>query len=160
VKARARGDDEGGASARRALRLGLGVLLRLFAPVLPYITEEVWSWAFTRETGSASIHRAPWPGAADFAAVAPPAEPASFDTAVACLAAINKARSEAGVSGGRAITRLALAANAVTLARLAPVSVDVRAAARVERCDLRPRADLADGAFEVVEPSFAEATEA
>jgi valyl-tRNA synthetase len=39
--------------------LGLEVLLRLFAPVLPYITEEVWSWAFAGETGQPTIHRAP-----------------------------------------------------------------------------------------------------
>ena len=53
-------------SAVAALRLGLDVLLRLFAPVLPFITEEVWSWAFAEETGHQSIHAAPWPGDEDF----------------------------------------------------------------------------------------------
>src|SRR6185369_7359554 len=59
VKHRAR--DDAGGSAIAALRLGLDVLLRLFAPVLPYVTEEVWSWAFAGERDQPSIHGAPWP---------------------------------------------------------------------------------------------------
>jgi hypothetical protein len=89
VKVRVR-DPQGG-SASAALRLGLDVLLRLFAPMLPYVTEEVWSWTFAEERGQPSIHGAPWPGDADFAAIASPADVRVFDTAVACLAAINKA---------------------------------------------------------------------
>jgi len=146
AKARAR---EGDPSAVAALRLGLGVLLRLFAPVLPYITEEVWSWTFAGESGSPSIHAAPWPGRRDFDAVAAPADPASFAAAVGCLAAINKRKSEAGVSVGRAVTRLALAASPATLSTLGPVAADVMAAARVAEYALQPRAGR-EGAFEVL----------
>ena len=157
VKVRAR--DQGGGSALAALRLGLSVLLRLFAPTLPYITEEVWSWSFAGETGEASIHRAPWPGTDDLAAVEPPSDPRCFDVAVACLAAINKAKSEGGVSVGRGVASVTLAANATTLARLAPALGDVLASARVASHALDTRADLADDTVEVAAVVFVPAQE-
>jgi valyl-tRNA synthetase len=161
AKQRARGDDpaERG-SAVAALRLGLSVLLRLFAPFLPYITEEVWSWAFAKETGQPSIHRAPWPGAADLAGIAPPADAGSLQLAIDALAAIHRAKADAAVSAGREIARLALAAEAATLARLAPVLGDVLAAARCAEHRLEPRAGLEAGAFAVADVAFAERAEA
>jgi valyl-tRNA synthetase len=157
TKARAR--DAGGGSAIAALRLGLSVLLRLFAPTLPYITEEVWSWAFAEEAGQPSIHRAPWPGADDFAAIAPPDDPRSFDAAVACLAAINKAKSEGGVSVGRGVSTVTLAGSPATVTRLGRVLGDVLAAARVEAHTLAPRAELADDVVEVADIVFVPAQE-
>ncbi len=54
------------ASARAALRLALSVLVRLLAPILPFTTEEVWSWS--HDGAATSVHRAPWPVVAELTA--------------------------------------------------------------------------------------------
>jgi valyl-tRNA synthetase len=149
VRARDEADAVGRGSAVAMLRLGLDVLLRLLAPFLPYVTEEVWSWVFAEEKDQPSIHRAPWPGAADFAGIAAPADPESFATAVACWSAVNKAKADAEVSMGREVERLVLAAHPETLRRLDAVLADVLAATRTRRHELAERAELEPGSFEI-----------
>ncbi len=155
-RARSENDPAGRGSAVAALRLGLNVLLRLFAPFQPYITEEVWSWAFARETEQPSIHRAPWPSAMDFRDVPAPGDEGSFDLAAACWSAINKAKAGAEVSMGREVETLTVGATAATLERLAAVQDDVFTGARVREYRLEERGNLEDGGFEITDAVYAE----
>ncbi|MCP4039399.1 MAG: valine--tRNA ligase [bacterium] len=142
-------------SAVAALRLGFDVLLRLFAPVLPYITEEIWSWTFAEEKGESSIHRAPWPVAADFAAVEAPADANAFELAISALAVINKSKADNEVSLGRGVDKLTLRANAATLGRLASVEGDVLAATRCLAHQSEEDSALEDGEISIREIAFA-----
>jgi valyl-tRNA synthetase len=94
VKSRAYGTlgESRARSARLALRQTLSVLLRLFAPFLPYVTEEVWSWWHD----GGSIHRVPWPAVGELGAVE--GLPEVWAAASELLGEVRKAKTEAGVS--------------------------------------------------------------
>ncbi|MCL3860293.1 valine--tRNA ligase [Actinotalea sp. K2] len=115
----------GTVSARAALALALDSLLRLLAPVLPFATEEVWSWWRT-----GSVHRAPWPLAAPLRAAAGDADPSTLLAAGRALAALRKVKSEAKVSMRTQIARAELAVPASHLDLVRAALEDVRAAGR------------------------------
>jgi valyl-tRNA synthetase len=138
------------ASAVASLRLATSVLLRLFAPMLPFVTEEIWSQGFAAETGQPSVHRAPWPQRHELTRVAAPADPDSLTLATAAMAAINKSKTAQGASVGRLVTALTLGAHPTTLAALAPVQSDLLSAVRSQPPELVARPDIEPGVFEVL----------
>nr|WP_062334142.1 valine--tRNA ligase [Herbidospora sakaeratensis] len=117
VKARA---YDGDASAVVALRAALDTLLRLFAPFLPFVTEEVWSW--WRE---GSVHTAAWPAVAGRGG-----DPEVLEAVADVLARVRKAKSAAKVSMRAEVTRLDVRGEKADLVRLA--QDDLCAAGNVE----------------------------
>ena len=103
------------------------MLLRLFAPVLPFATEEVWSWWRT-----GSIHRAPWPTSDGLRATAADADADLVRLAGEALAALRKVKSQAKVSQRTEITLADLAVPAASAERLRAAYGDLRAAGRVQ----------------------------
>ncbi len=80
-------------SAKAALAMALPIQLRLFAPFLPFVTEEVWSWWRT-----GSVHRALWPSPDEIARVAGDGDAALLDTVGAALSQVRRAKSERKLS--------------------------------------------------------------
>jgi valyl-tRNA synthetase len=144
-KARAYAGDP---SALGTLRTALDVVVRLFAPILPYITEEVYN---TGRAEPSSVHRAGWPKPSDL----PEAEDdGSFEAAVAVLTQIRKAKSEAKVSLRVPVERAVVSGPREQLDLFHRVGDDVASTVNVRRFELRAD-DEAEGltvAAELGEP--------
>jgi valyl-tRNA synthetase len=129
VKQRAYGNDnadqEGARSAQAALATALHTLLRLFAPHLPFVTEEVWSW-----WQEGSVHRAAWPIAADLDAFAA-ADLDVYPVAATVLGELRKAKSSAKRSMRTEVTSATVRAPVAKLRSLEAGLADVRDAGRL-----------------------------
>ena len=135
VKARGYGEQgfEPAGSARAALAIALSVQLRLFAPFLPFVTEEVWSW-----WQEGSVHTARWPSASELRLVGGDGDPAVLAAASSVIGAIRKAKSDAKVSMRTEVASVIVRGSEEALEPLRPVVTDVAAAGRVKQLDLMP----------------------
>jgi valyl-tRNA synthetase len=138
------------------LRLSLRVFLRLFAPFVPFVTDEIWSWSAAAHTGFPSIRRAPWPSPTELDAISAPDDPQSFSFAVAAIGAVRRYMADTQVSVGALLESVVLAGSPEDVVRLDRVQADVALCRGAVRLTLRADARVPRGTFEMLEAKVQE----
>ncbi len=136
VKSRRYGDQGEAAamSANVAMQAALSTMVRLFAPYLPFVTEEVSSW-----WKAGSVHRAAWPTTAELAGVAVP-DPEALATmtlAVEVLSEVRRQKSLAKRPMKAQIARAIVRDTDERLARLRLAQADICAAGGIQVLDVQ-----------------------
>ena len=134
VKTRAYSEDspEGSLSARIALRRALSTLQRLFAPLLPFATEEVWNWW---QTGS--VHQAQWPTSAELtASISTSPDEALLNAVCTTLAIIRRSKTEAKVSQRQGVDMASITASADAARAITAGWIDIANAGSVAQWEI------------------------
>jgi valyl-tRNA synthetase len=139
VKTRAYGEDDRAAadSARATLTAALSVLLRLFAPFLPFVTEEVWHW-----WRSGSIHRSPWPRVDELGAHGS-GNPEVLRVTAEVLGAVRRAKTAAKRSMRAPVDKLTVTGPPAALGAVEAARADLADAGGVRTLTLREGETLA-----------------
>lgn len=116
------------ASAAIALRKALHVMLRLFAPFLPFATEEVWGWW---QTDAGSIHRTSWPTAEEITEGLDAGNIGLLELASTALFGVRKAKSDAKVSMKAEVLSATLRAPASVLTSIRVFEKDLKGVGRI-----------------------------
>jgi len=147
VKSRRYGDfgEAAAGSANATMLVVLGVLQRLLAPYLPFVTDEVWSW-----WQEGSVHAAAWPTeeevlrAVSEHTTARAADYSVYLRTTEVLGAIRKKKSERSLSAGAFLERLVIRCGGDLQQALAPALADLQAASRADAVEF-----VTDTAFDV-----------
>ena len=128
AKGRRYGDQgpELAGSANGALTLALSVVLRLFAPFLPFVTDEVWSWWH-----DGSVHRAAWPAISEIQTAIGEDDGQgclALERAVLVLGAVRRKKSEEKRAARTPVHRALVRDTESHLDALRLVDSDIRAA--------------------------------
>jgi valyl-tRNA synthetase len=128
VKARRYGDftPAGAASANSAMLVALSTILRLFAPYLPFVTEEVWSW-----WQEGSVHRAAWPTPEEVVADIGGEDAAAVTVFTQTSRALGEVRRIKAIEKKAVKTVIAKAVLPETYRQLEPAGQDFRAATHI-----------------------------
>jgi valyl-tRNA synthetase len=134
---------EGAASVSRALRRSLSIFQRLFAPFLPFVSEEVWSW-----WRDGSVHQAPWPDADELAdalggAATDAREELALELAGDVLHEVRKAKSQARRPMRAPVARVVVHDTPERLAALELAADDLRLAGSIDAIDTADADELA-----------------
>ena len=111
-------------SAKATLNIALETLLKLFAPFLPFVTEEVWAW-----WKDGSIHNSNWPTSAQLRAHG--GDSSVLVVTAEVISQLRKVKSEAKVSMKAEISKAVITAPKNVIAQVKLVATDLMAAGRV-----------------------------
>ena len=114
-------------SAHVTLATALDVLLRLFAPIMPFVTEEVWSWWRT-----GSVHRAPWPSDESLCHPDSTVDPELLASVAAALTEIRRTKTEAKLSQKTPVATVTIQAPTSVVSAIRSAEGDLKAAGRIE----------------------------
>ena len=121
--------EEGAMSARAALRRALSTLQRLLAPLLPFVTEEVWSW-----WQSGSVHQSQWPTTATLTNGLTGGPNEEFlDAICGAIGVIRRAKTEAKVSQRAVVTEASFVTSINAASAITAGWADIADAGSVEK---------------------------
>ncbi|MBG6238297.1 valyl-tRNA synthetase [Mycetocola sp. CAN_C7] len=125
----------GQASAVAALRKALSILLRLFAPFIPFATDEAWSW-----WNDGSVHSAAWPTIDELDGAG---DPALLVLTGQALTSIRRAKTDAKASQKATLTEATITGTPDQIALLTLAQGDLTAVGRIVRLRFTPGDEFA-----------------
>jgi valyl-tRNA synthetase len=124
-------DEAARAAAIQTLRAALLAVLKMLAPFLPHVTDEIYLRAFAAEDGAASVHVSAWPDASAY-----PSDERSEqlgETLLAVIESVRRWKSDRNLSVGAAIGALSITCRDDQLAALRDIEQDLRSITRADR---------------------------
>ena len=128
------------ASATIALRKALHVMLRLFAPFLPFAAEEVWGWW---QKTSGSIHRAAWPTAEELLIDIDLGHQGLLELASIAVSGVRKAKTDAKASMKAGVESAVIQAPSAVLSSLRLLEADLKSVGKISTLSYAEGEELA-----------------
>jgi valyl-tRNA synthetase len=159
VKVRAYQDEHSleRSSALATLALSLKCFLRLLAPFVPFVTEEIWQASFASTKGAQSIHKSCWPTIEEFAETKTPTYSNSFELAMAAISKVRGYKTDSKKSLKWEVSQLSLLVSEKHLPALSAVKKDIIRAGNVVDSGYQEKiADISDSEFVRAEITLSE----